>query len=57
MLGPATCRHLDRAIAVSLEDLVPTDHVCRHLEATAVPDVADVYLDGITYLLDMLLRG
>jgi hypothetical protein len=33
MLGPAKPRHLDQPIAVSLEDLVPTDHFYRHLEA------------------------
>jgi transposase len=34
MLGPAKPRRLDEPIAVSLEDLVPTDHFYRHLEAT-----------------------
>src|SRR5919112_2388316 len=34
MLGPAKPRRLDQPIAVSLEDLVPPDHVYRHLEAT-----------------------
>ena len=32
MLGPVKPRHLDRAIAVSLEDLIPQDHFYRHLE-------------------------
>ena len=32
MLGPAKPRRLDHPIAVSLEDLVPTDHFYRHLE-------------------------
>jgi hypothetical protein len=33
MLGPAKSRRLDQPVAVSLEDLVPADHVSRHLEA------------------------
>src|SRR5215213_8005300 len=33
MLGPAKPRRLDQPITVSLEDLVPTDHFYRHLEA------------------------
>jgi len=33
MLGPPKPRRLDEPIAVSLEDLVPTDHFYRHLEA------------------------
>ena len=33
MLGPAKPRRLDAPITVSLEDLVPTDHFYRHLEA------------------------
>jgi transposase len=33
MLGPAKPRRLDEPIAVSLNDLVPTDHFYRHLEA------------------------
>jgi hypothetical protein len=33
MLGPAKPRRLDAPIAVSLEDLVPTDNFYRHLEA------------------------
>src|SRR6185369_3185391 len=33
MLGPSKPRRLDQPIAVSLEDLVPTDHFYRHLEA------------------------
>ena len=33
MLGAATPRRLDQLIAVSLEDLVPREHVYRHLEA------------------------
>jgi transposase len=33
MLGPPKPRRLDEPIAVSLEDLVPYDHVYRHLEA------------------------
>src|SRR3954470_4788108 len=33
MLGPAKLRRLDEQIAVSLEDLVPTDHFYRHLQA------------------------
>jgi transposase len=33
MLGPAKPRHLDAPITVSLEDLVPTNHFYRHLEA------------------------
>src|SRR5215203_2869170 len=33
MLGPAKSRRLDEPIAVSLEDLVPTDNFYRHLEA------------------------
>ena len=33
MLGPAKSRRLDQLIAVSLEDLVPREHVYRHLEA------------------------
>jgi transposase len=34
MLGPPKPRRLDHLIAVSLEDLVPTDHFYRHLETT-----------------------
>jgi transposase len=34
MLGPTKSRRLNEAIAVSLEDLVPTDNFYRHLEAT-----------------------
>jgi transposase len=34
MLGPPKPRRLDEPIAVSLEDLVPYDHVYRHLAAT-----------------------
>jgi transposase len=34
MLGPPKLRSVDRPIAVSLEDLVPTDHFYRHLDAT-----------------------
>jgi hypothetical protein len=33
-LGPAKPRGLDAPIAVSLEDLVPTNHFYRHLETT-----------------------
>src|SRR5215212_781991 len=33
MLGPSKPRRLDEPITVSLEDLVPTNHVYRHLEA------------------------
>ncbi len=33
MLGPAKPRRLDQPIAISLEELVPTDHVYQHLEA------------------------
>jgi len=33
MLGPLKPRRLDEPITVSLEDLVPTDHFYRHLEA------------------------
>ncbi len=33
MLGPPKPRRLKEPIAVSLEDLVPTDHFYRHLEA------------------------
>ena len=32
MLGPVKPRHLDQAIAVSLDDLIPQDHFNRHLE-------------------------
>jgi transposase len=32
MLGPPKPRHLDKSIAVSLEDLVPANHFYRHLE-------------------------
>ena len=32
MLGPVKPRHLDQAIAVSLEDPVPRDNFSRHLE-------------------------
>jgi hypothetical protein len=32
MLGPAKSRRLDEPIAVSLDDLVPQDHVYLHLE-------------------------
>jgi transposase len=34
MLGPPKLRCLDRSATVSLEDLVPTDHFYRHLDAT-----------------------
>jgi hypothetical protein len=34
MLGPAKPRHLNDPVAVSLEDLVPTDNFYRHLEGT-----------------------
>jgi transposase len=34
MLGPPKPRRLDAPIAVSLEELVPTDHVYRHLDRT-----------------------
>ncbi len=34
MLGPPKPRRLDEPIGVSLEDLVPTDHFYRHVEAT-----------------------
>jgi transposase len=33
MLGPPKPRRLDQPIAVSLEELVPSDHFYRHLEA------------------------
>jgi hypothetical protein len=33
MLGPAKPRRLHEPIAVSLENLVPTNHFYRHLEA------------------------
>jgi hypothetical protein len=33
MLGPPKPRSLDQPITVSLEDLVPTNHFYRHLEA------------------------
>jgi hypothetical protein len=33
MPGPPKRRRLDEPIAVSLEDLVPTDHFYHHLEA------------------------
>ena len=33
MLGPPKPRRLDQPIAVSLDDLVPTNHFYRHLEA------------------------
>ena len=32
MLGPAKPRRLDQPIAVSLEDLIPQDHLYCHLE-------------------------
>src|SRR3954463_14649400 len=34
MLGPPKPRRLDEPIAVSLDDLVPSDHFYRHLERT-----------------------
>jgi hypothetical protein len=34
MLGPSTRRQFDRSITVSLQSLVPVDHVYRHLERT-----------------------
>jgi hypothetical protein len=34
MLGPPKPRRLDQPIAVSLEQIVPSDHFYRHLEAT-----------------------
>ena len=33
MLGPPKPRQLDQPIAVSPEDLVPANHLYRHLEA------------------------
>jgi transposase len=33
MLGPPKPRCLDAPITASLEDLIPPDHSCRHLEA------------------------
>ena len=33
MRGPAQRRRLDEPIAVSLEDVIPANHVYRHLEA------------------------
>lgn len=33
MLGPAKCRATDDVVAVLLDDLVPTDHFYRHLDA------------------------
>jgi hypothetical protein len=33
MLGPAKPRYLDAPITVSLQDLVPTNHLYSHLEA------------------------
>ena len=33
MLGPATSRRLDEPIAVSLDELVPANHLYRHVEA------------------------
>jgi hypothetical protein len=32
MLGPAKSRRLDQLITVSVEELVPRDHIYRHLE-------------------------
>ena len=34
MLGPPKPRRLDQPLAVSLEQIVPSDHFYRHLEAT-----------------------
>ncbi len=34
MLGPPKSRQLDEPILVSLDDLVPPSHFCRHLERT-----------------------
>ena len=34
MLGPPKPRRLNEPIAVSLEEVVPTEHFYRHLEAT-----------------------
>jgi hypothetical protein len=34
MLGPAKFRRLNDPVAISLEELVPTDNFYRHLEAT-----------------------
>ena len=39
MLGPPKPRCLDAPITASLEDLIPPDHVYRHLEATLDLDV------------------
>ena len=36
MLGPAKCRERDHPVTVSLDRLVPTDHNCRHLDASLV---------------------
>ncbi|MDQ2740794.1 MAG: transposase, partial [Chloroflexota bacterium] len=32
MLGPSKARNLDRSVVVSLDQLVPPDHLYRHLE-------------------------
>ena len=32
MLGPPKARHVDRPVRVSLDELVPPDHLYRHLE-------------------------
>ena len=37
MLGPPKPRRLDQPIAISLEQLVPSDHFYRHLEAKLDP--------------------
>jgi hypothetical protein len=52
---PAKPRHLDHPIAVSLENLVPRDHVYRHLEAAldvrfvrdSTPELDAYYLEKV----------
>src|ERR671927_905552 len=44
MLAPPRLRCLDRPVAVSLEQLVPADHFCRHLGATLDLSVVRVWV-------------
>ena len=46
MLGPRKSRRLDEPIAVSLEDLVPSNHFYRNLEAKLDVILADCRMRG-----------
>ena len=46
MLGPRKSRRLDEPIAVSLEDLVPSNHFYRNLEAKLDVILVDCHMRG-----------